>query len=239
MKRTKLVILYILSLGGGCVGYLLRRIAQSGAQGGLEYWINPMLGFAAAVALAGAMILVIGKVEPDGTCRGSFPASRIGALGTWGAAALLFFHAFSTLLERPDRLTMLVELVGVICAIALVFTGWCRCTGRRPNFLYHALVCVYFALHMVSSYRSWSAEPQMLTYMYQLMALAAVAIAAYYRCCFDANHGNRQMYLRFSFPAVMLCIVAAADGSKLLYLAAALWLGTNPCECAGHSDHAA
>ena len=160
----------------------------------------------------------------------NFPPSIIGGSGAVVAAVGVLLTSVDMLLNRGDLLTSLTATLGLICAVSLALSGYSRWQGKRLNVLLHSVVCVYFLLLLICQYRLWSAEPQLQTYVFQLLATVFLMIGAYQRACFDGRMGSRRSYALFRLAGAYFCF-AAIPGSQIwfLYLAAMIWSVTDLC----------
>lgn len=234
MKRTfSYRLLPLLFAGLGCIGFVLRLALFSlEAPSGLLPQGHPL--HIAVLILSGAAInLALYFVKPLGgsaTYRLNFPASRTAALGAGFAGLLLLPVVFDILQDASSRLIILWAVLGFVAALCLIFTGWCHWTGRRPYFLLHGTVCLFFAIHMVCQYQLWSGKPQVEDYLFPLFACVFLSLTAYHRMAFDVRMGKRRTLLFCGLTAGFFCICAlAGEGGKWFYLAGAVWSLTNLC----------
>lgn len=160
----------------------------------------------------------------------NFPPSIIAGIGAAVAAVGVLLTSVDMLLRGGDILTSLAVVIGLLCAVSLALTGYSRWQGKRLNVLLHSIVCVYFLILLVYQYRLWSAEPQLQTYVFQLLATVFLMVGAYQRACFDGSLGNRKSYAFFRLAGAYFCF-AAIPGSEIwfLYLAAMVWSVTDLC----------
>lgn len=160
----------------------------------------------------------------------NFPPSVIGGIGAAVGAVGVLITSVHLLLAGGDILTLLTAVVGLICAVCLALSGYSRWQGKRLNVLLHSAVCIYFLLLLVYQYRLWSAEPQLQTYVFQLLATVFLMIGSYQRACFDGSMGSRRSYAFFRLSGAYFCF-AAIPGSEIwfLYVAAMIWSVTDLC----------
>ncbi len=125
-------------------------------------------------------------------------------------------------------LALVRDLLGVLSAVALAVIAMNRCQGRRPFFLLHGLVCVFFAVHGVSCYRGWSCNPQMMDYVFTLFANTGLMLFAFYHGCLEVDMGKLRMLPGVGLLTAYCCAVALSGGEyALIYLGGALWTLTN------------
>lgn len=161
----------------------------------------------------------------------NFPASPVAALGTGLAALGLGMTAVPDLLNATDLLHSLSAISGILAAVALVYAGRCRWAGSRPSVLLHSALCLWLMLRLICVYRSWSADPQLEDYSFQLLAIVCCMLAAYHRTAFDADCGHRYQYAFFVLAGVYFCCLSMAGPDNILpYLSLGLWLITDLCD---------
>lgn len=180
---------------------------------------------AIAVALVGLSTRHLGGSVRYGDY---FTASVIGGVGSFLAAAGIFATTLSTLLQPLNPISAAVVALGVLSAAGLILAGISRIQGRRPFFLCHGIVCLFFAMHLVCRYRVWSADPQLLDYGFGLCACVALMLYSYHHTAFNANSGSRKAALFSGLMALYLCCAALASGETVpLYLGCGAWVMTN------------
>lgn len=161
----------------------------------------------------------------------TFPASVWGAVSTVAAAAGILYLTLPELLSPADLLARISDILGMLAAASLLFTGWARLKGFRLNALFHILVCLFFALWTMCRYRLWSGDPQMADYCFPLLANIGLMLTFYHRAAFDLRMGNRRSYQFFRLSTLFFCAAAIPAGG-LCYAAFVFWLAANPA----HSD---
>ena len=190
-------------------------------------WILLVLLTAAAMVL---LFLHCREDKAQGTYHQNFPASLAGFLGSIAEAFGIFLLSMTGLMDHPDTLNSVTGFLGVLCFPALVMAGYARWKGKRPSFLLHALVCMFFALRLFCQYRNWSSDPQLQNYCFQMLAGICLMMVAYQRAAFNLNIGSRKAYRFFSLAAVFFCCLSLmAPESKLFYLTAGVGAYTDLC----------
>ena len=217
--------------GCGVLGLIFRLlITVIGLDGkGLMYpwhftWICVWL---MTIAAACIVILNVLPIRGPAAYRAAFPRSLSGAIG----CALMALTAVGSLVThfRTEQINPLLHwLQGglfLLAAAAFVLVGLCRLFGKKPTFLFHVAICVYFALEMLNLYRTWSFDPQLHEYCFQLFACIALTGMAYQLAAFDMGRGSHRKLWAFGLTAVYLCCMSASDG--VLFITAAIWAFTN------------
>lgn len=178
---------------------------------------------------AGILRFVL-PLKGPGEYAPNFPAHRLAAFGPCFAGLWLLPAAFDILAQAANRLGLFWALLAFAAIPCLFCIGIFRFTGRRPFFLIHGLLCVFFAVHMICQYQIWSSNPQLADYFFPLLACVFLALAAYYRMGFDLDVGKRRKLLLTGLLAGFFCLCSlAGEGGKQFYLAGALWSLTDLC----------
>ena len=222
---------YLVPAAGG-LGLVLRILLYAtGIDGrGLlvrGHWASTALCILSVAVLVGAFIFtrkLDGKVDHEA----AYPASKAAALGAFaamigiGITTVMGFGEFST------RLHLIIWVLGLCATICMGIIGFCRLTGKTPTFLLYAVLCVYFALRMVSGYQNWSADPQLQDYCYYLLAYVTLMLTAYHHAAFHVGVGKHRSVWFFSLMAMYFCIVSLLGTTELyLLLGCGIWAFTN------------
>ena len=161
----------------------------------------------------------------------NFPASPVAALGTGMAALGIGIIGVTDLLRAADPLFAAEGLTAILSAAALVWAGRCRWQGKQPSMLLHGAVCLWLMVRLICVYRSWSSDPQLEDYCFQLLAIVCCMLAAYHRASFDANDGHRNQYAFFSLAGLYFCCLSMAGPDSILpYVSLGIWLATDLCD---------
>jgi len=231
IKRTALPFLI---LGAGGVGLVLRVLLYTLGEDshGLlpRYHALHILTLLLSLLLVGLLVPTVKHLDGPNRFRANFPVSVTGALSSFFAALWLLSVGFSILNRAAEVLDYVHGALAVAAVPCLTVTGWMRLKGRRPLVIFHGLICVFFALHMVCQYRLWSANPQIPDYIFHIFACACLTLTAYHRAAFDVGLGRRTAFLFFSLMAVYFCflsLVGAGDGR--FYFAGGIWAFGNLC----------
>lgn len=181
----------------------------------------------AAAALIIALVL---PLKGSNRYSDNWGASIPGAIGSFLAAAGIGFTVVSELGAMGGTLSLIWTVLGFLSVPALIFAGIARLRGQRPSFVFHTVVCLFFAIYMVTQYRHWSGHPQLQDYCFHVCVCIALMLASYYRASFEVGLGRRRMQLATSLIAAFLCVVClSGDGHRILYLTCGAWCITNLC----------
>lgn len=215
--KKKLDKALLIALVCGSVGFLL-NIAV--VLGGYDSQNLPKRGFFPAiilpwftVAAAAVPVVLFFKMKGSRKYLHMFTASLSAALGIFALAAGICIPSIISLTGGPKGVAFWRDIVGIIAGLALIPCGLCRLTGKRPVWLCWAAVSVHLVLLLIGSYPLWSREACLNRFLYQLLAGAALMIAAYQQCAADAGVGNLKEYLVLSLISVTLCPIAMMGSS--------------------------
>ena len=222
-----------MAVAAGLIGLLLRfwHLGTVNDRGFLErgHISIILLAVLSAVFLAAALWLCL-SLKQGAKFGFNFPASPVGGVGTALAALGILFNSLQALGTGGDVLLTVTGLLGILAAAAMVFAGYCRWMGKHPSMIFHAAGSIWLMLRLICLYRTWSADPQVEDYCFQLLAMICAMLAAYHRATFDANFGKREWYAFFSMAAVYFCILAIpGESSTLLFACLGVWLLTDTC----------
>ncbi len=228
--------LSVLIPAAGCIGLILQLCLMSTADEKGFVASGHICEILTEILTVGVVALLIWQtrdlVEAP-KFQFNFPASLPGFAGTLVAALGICVDSLIALAINPDLFTVLTALVGLICAVCLVYLGLCRREGLRPSSYFYVLLCFYMALRLVSIYRHWSSDPQVEDYGYSLLATVCLMLAMYYRALFNAGMGKRRMYAIYNLAAVYFCCLSLTAFSQVpFYLGCGAWMLTDLCSLA-------
>lgn len=232
MKRSvKPELLKFLILGAGGLALAFRAalystgmdekgLLVSGHWAGIAIWLLTAL-------TAGALLILTRSIQGPEQYQDAHPASFTAALGALALAAGLGITTISEFAEFTGILRLLVWILGLGAAVSMGYISLCRMTGGKPLFLCHGIVCIYFALRMVSQYQLWSSNPQLQDYVFYLGAHVALMLHAYHQAAFDADLGSHRGLWVSALAAVYLCCLSLrGTADMILLLSAGIWAFT-------------
>ena len=231
-KRTEQKLLPAAAAVLGLLGLALRKwlyIAGPDGRKLLPLW-HP-LEIALWAVTAAVILLVVLSVRKLETFRDSarnYPDSMLPALGCIVMA--LGLGTTVALWWKNGGASPADLVLGAVSAAAMAFAAVCRIQRKRHSWAFHGLVCLFFALHLISRYRAWSGNPQIQDYVFTMLACVAMMLFAYQQAAFDAGCGHRRSQLRTGLLAGYFCLVAlSATEDLVLYASGAVWSFTNLC----------
>ena len=197
-------LLWVLTIG--FCGYLLILLSTLGGRGSYadNFPRNAMCGL--LMAAAGGVLLLSAReltVVPDA----GVPVQT---------QALASFMVVLT----DSAMAVLPWLSGA----AMVVLGLMRMTGRKPLFVFSGILCLFYMLTLIRSYRLWSADPQLHAYCFQLLAMVLLLLCSFHRTCCDAGVIQRRKLLFTAMTAVVCSAASLSSGFQPgFFLASALW----------------
>ncbi len=192
--------------------------------------ISGVLLILLSIAVAGIIFLVAGCAGRSRAYSANFRASLPGAIGFILLGVGLLPCAMRYLLGGTILLEWIAGLSGIFAAVALLWGGVCRRSGRKPHYLTFALPCLFFALHLFCMGHTWGDEPELVRFLPEFFAAAACVPACYQLWAFTVDLGNRATSLFWSLLAAYFCLIAVpGSDNALLCLTGAVWLLTNLC----------
>ena len=182
----------------------------------------------ALVALSAAALILAAlagwKQEPDAKPSGNF----LAALGNAAAGAGILVTVLTAQSMPVGYLTSAWQILGYAAPACLLLAAFARAMGKKPFFLLHVAVCLFFLVHIVTRYQLWSANPQMQDYVFALLGAMALMFFGFYEASREAGLGNQRMKLGMGLAAVYLCLAELARSScPALYLGGILWALTD------------
>lgn len=176
------------------------------------------------------ILVAVRKREASGGHGDTF-ASGIGcAIGSVAAGAGILVTVWNTAPAMGSYLELAWRYLGLVAPVCLLLAGISRALGKKPFFLLHVVVCLYFLLHIVNHYQLWSSQPQMQDYIFSLLGVMALMFFGFYTAALEADCGNDRMLLGMGLSAIYLCCAELARSScPWLYLGGLVWVLTDLC----------
>lgn len=226
--RTELFYGVVLP-AAGLLGLLLQQKAlRTGYdEKNLFVWSNPwsLAGFALCAVYALALILVTRKVAEGGGYDRLFPAGWLrGGLEVL-AGVLLAEDLFYSLVP----MSVPMRGMGLLAAFSMAAAGVCRGLKKRPLWIFHGLVSLYFVLHLLECYRTWGSSAHLEQYAFPMLAGALLVLFAFHRTEADAGRIRSRKLLLSGYGAMLCCFFSMAGGRSVFYLLAAIWIGAAVC----------
>lgn len=231
-KITKFLPVLVLALGAAAAAVRGLQYLLAVDHKGLVVSGHPLGWLLWGICAVAAAVVIPTAAKLDGSNRyaDNFGPSMQAAAGCF----LLAVGIVLTLLEgngmQKPMLVRLWQVSGLLSVLGLIWAGLSRKQGKRPFLLNHAMLCLFFALHMVSRYQPWCGNPQAQDWGFSLLAAVGLTLCAYHHSAFAAGSGRRRMFLAVSLLTVFLCCAALPHTEYFwLYLGGGIWAFTGLC----------
>ena len=189
--------------------------------------ISAVISFLLLAAVVAVNMLFLRNFKPTGEYDHLFPKSAVSGVGSILTA--LGFGISAMLPVASPVLRIFVRVLGLISVAGLAFGGYCRLQGKHPNCLIYGVVSLFLIFRTLVFCQLWSAQVQVQTFFFPLLASLSLLMVAYYRAAMGANLKNCRQYLLFRQLALFCCLVSIAGGDRLFYLSGAIWMATDYC----------
>lgn len=156
-----------------------------------------------------------------------------------GAVLAAVFAAISAwvMLDQQHYLT---AVLAALAALGSLYVVWARFRTHRVSYGVYAVFALCYMFYLISRYRDWSAEPETLRYLYQLLALVCMMLVFYQKAALLAHTGRFSSYHLWYGLATALSLTAIPSATNpMLYLAGAIWLILDPSPRPIHREKAA
>ena len=194
---------------------------------------NHPLSIALTVLTIGVLIrnvLTARKKEGTPTYEELYSGSLTGAIGNVAAGAGILVTVLSADSGMGSYLESAWRMLGLAAPVCLLLAAITRMLGKKPFFLLHVVVCLFFVLHIVTRYQLWSGHPQMQDYLFSLLGAMALMFFGFYSAALEAGCGNLPVMRGMGLAAIYLCAAELAHTScPALYLGGIVWVLTDLC----------
>lgn len=195
----------------------------------LPVHISSLAVWLLTAAMVGGLLFLLWNMEDTAGYRRLFPDSRLAAVGTLCAAIGILATVVESLTAMDEPIRIISGLLKIIAGIALIYLAWCRWKNVRGSFLAWAAVTAYMLLRIMFEYRSWSTQPELLRYLFPLLASVCMVLSMYHRTAFGVKMGSRKQFLFFSQFGAFCCLLALPGTPAPFYLGMAVWAMTDRC----------
>lgn len=223
----KLNYLKFTAAGAGLLGAGLRWYLYAT---GLDEKGLLVRGHWAGLALV-ALTVLVGIAFAIGSRR-DYPERT--ALLPEGAGAFLCAGGFlmegvSGFSAAQGSLDLAAAVLCLFSGVCLVYIGISRLGKKRPHYLSYCVICLCFALRMISHYRLWSSDPQLMDYCFFILAHVCLMLTGYQLAATAAGEGNSKKLTFFSLCAGFLSLVCLFGQLDPLFMGlCGVWALTAP-----------
>ena len=174
------------------------------------------------------MIYIIVRKQEEATAFADRRLRSIpAALGHAVMAGIILTTVLAGGQQTSGYMATVWEFLGMVAFPCLVLAGTDRLRGKKSFFLLHVVPCLFLVVHIVSHYQSWSGDPQMQDYVFELLGAMALMFFGFYTAAMEAGCGSRRMLLGMGLAAIYLCLAELAHSAYPgLYLAGMIWVMT-------------
>lgn len=233
-KFLKSANLPALTMAAGGIGLLLRVwLLKSGVDAMgfliLSHPAHILLWIVVAIVMAGLVLLTKDLVEAS-KYTFNFPASSLSSWGLYIAAFGIGFGSFVDVFSVATGMDLLLTVMGLVTALMLVLSGYARRRGNTASMMSHIVISIYLVIRLITLYRAWNSDPQILDYCFPLLAISFLMLATYHRASFDVNSGKRRPYAFCSLAAIFFSYLSLIGSENILFfMSVAVWLTTDLC----------
>lgn len=127
-----------------------------------------------------------------------------------------------------SRLLLVRNILAILSIVSLILLFLCDRREKQPHFLLYALLCVFFAVHLVSCYQSWSSNPQIQDYFFTLMANVGLMLYFYHKAAALTGFPQEKRMLAIGLLAAFFCYASfSLRETAPLQLCFGCWLLTD------------
>ena len=233
MINTRMNLLRCATLSAGLLALILRALLYATGidHSGLiasNHWATRSILILSGLVLL-FLLVITRKPEGPTAYKDCFPASFSQGVTSFFIAVVIALRAISQYAAAGDSLELLAALFGIVTGIAMAVAGICRVIGKRPSFLCHSVLSIFFAITMVGQYRHWSADPQLMDYGFYVAAFVCLMLCAYFLANFHVDTRNHRTLWFTAMAAAYFCAVAIPEsGDGFFLLACGIWAFTCP-----------
>lgn len=205
----------VATLAAAVLGFALRlwQLRQGRDENGL--WLGGSTSVLALLALCVIAIVVFWllsrRAAPRAAYDGNFAPGMASGVGYLAGGVLLTVGGLSAAAMQVG-FGRAIGLAALLPAVQLVWHGLCRARGRVPGLLAGCVVVAWLVARIIGDFKSWSTDPAVLDYCFQLFGLLCAMLGLFHASGFSADRGKRRITLFWSMTGVFFCAISLADG---------------------------
>lgn len=230
--RKSAVVLPLLALIAGAAGYLLRFIEVNSefetatgfaVRNGQTGLILIALSVAVAVLAAAGGFIFSSRRKADSEYGRAFSPKSFVYIGlsmflgfVWLAADVLYFVNL-----RGNNALTAIDLIFILLAALFAFSviflarGAYKGQGGAEMLLFSVIPSIFFSFWLIVLYKNNAANPVLLSYCYQALAIAAAALSYYFSAGFVFGKAVTGRMLFSFLLTIYFCGVVIADNIGL------------------------
>ena len=226
-------ILPVFSLVAAAACLVLRKIQLAGS---FDAEGLPIAGSKTSIILYGLCALAIAVIaliclrEKKTASPTDDGKSSIRGIAVIVSALALVFSYMPPDLSGGAKLIVPALAFAAACAIAI--EGVFHMQGQSGSLLGGCVLPVYLAVVLITDYRSWSYDPIVSHFCFEILFLVCAMLASFHLAAFRIAQGKRRVTAFFAAAAIVFAGPVLVDGdfhmllrvlALCLYLAAELW----------------
>lgn len=223
MKYARYLPPVALLLGCSCM-YLRRNLylKATDAAGLLESGTPLEWGIFGITALS---LLVFAMFARKWQEAEGFPIPGFAALGQLAGGVGIGWVVLRFPAQMPGVLSLLWKAIGILAAAGLLWTAWRTLQKKAAVFPVQLFPCLFWLVHMLDNYRTWSSQPQLQSYVFELLGAMAATLLSYHIAAASIGVVKPRIPYFWAFAAAYFCSAAAigTPNVQILYLLSGFW----------------
>ncbi len=113
--------------------------------------------------------------------------------------------------ELSNALLAMLPPLGLLSALCIAAFAILRLFGKKPSALLYIIASVYLIVRLIVSFQSWTIDPSIHDYCFQLLAAICCMLCTFQLGGFCLDRGKRRMCLFWALSATVFCSITLAD----------------------------
>lgn len=224
----------VITLVGSICGFLLRILMLAHGYDELGIQITGSLPYVGLWILTFLVLGALGffcyGMGTRASVEDNWKPSPLACVGGVVSGLLLVGANVAAIMDHPSAFQAAANYLGLISGAVIACGGVLRLKGKHYGPL-GMVIPVSLALWVVTHFTTWSIDPLLGDYCFQLLACIFSMLASMHLAGFPIGRGSRRLSLFYSLGAVYFCSISLAHREEFLfYLAMLLWLLTGLCD---------
>lgn len=165
-------------------------------------------------------LCVMKKNRAANSCAAIAPPAG-GMLLVYVIIALFMFAGAALLILESEHnygklMTYIFALFAVLTGAAYIAVPFSAAHGKNKDLMcgISVMPAIFYSLWLVAAYRESAADPVLLNYYYECLALSALALSSYYYAGFAFSKAVPSAMLVTGLVSIYLCILILADSNR-------------------------